>query len=87
MVCAINVRPPHYREATYSICLGDNARAYTNQALLLQIAMDEGVTAVHPGYGFLSENEEFCSAITDVSVRRVHDGARAVLCMHGAALD
>jgi urea carboxylase len=59
---------PIRSEATYSICLGDNARSYTNQALLLQIAMDEGVTAVHPGYGFLSENEEFCTAITDVSV-------------------
>ncbi len=113
------------REATISVCLGDNARAYTNQQLLLQvsahaafprtrqqtaqlrcvadqhtaretypripavrqpqmlatmpslclsvcvcvlqIAMEHGVTAVHPGYGFLSENEEFCQAITDVS--------------------
>ncbi len=31
------------------MCLGDNARAYTNQTLLLQIALDCGVTAIHPG--------------------------------------
>jgi urea carboxylase len=30
---------------------------------VLQVALDWGVTAIHPGYGFLSENEEFCAAV------------------------
>ncbi len=37
------------REATRQVCLGDNPRSYTNQALLLQIAAEQGVTAIHPG--------------------------------------
>lgn len=28
-----------------------------------QLALDWGVAAIHPGYGFLSENEEFCAAV------------------------
>lgn len=74
---------PHVRDATFSVCLGENARAYTNQALLLQIAMDEAVTAIHPGYGFLSENEEFCQAVTDANIAWL--GPRAQT-MHDFAL-
>lgn len=59
---------PHVREATVSVCLGDSTRAYTNVELLTSIAREYGCTAVHPGYGFLSENEDFCRAITESGV-------------------
>lgn len=35
---------------------------------LRQIAVQHGATAVHPGYGFLSENESFMEAITEAGV-------------------
>jgi biotin carboxylase len=40
---------PHVREADYAVCLGDNPREYTNKALLLEIAREHAVTAIHPG--------------------------------------
>lgn len=54
---------PHAREASVSVYLGEDPRSYTNIPLLLEVAKSNGVTAVHPGYGFLSENDEFCEAI------------------------
>lgn len=34
-----------------------------------QIAVEQGCDAVHPGYGFLSENEAFCAAITAAGIQ------------------
>eukprot|EP00967_Tisochrysis_lutea_P104909 scaffold159568_cov18-Tisochrysis_lutea.AAC.1 len=51
-------------------------------ALLLSqlgaIIREYGVTAVHPGYGFLSENEEFCEAVAEVRIMTVLIQARIV---------
>lgn len=33
-----------------------------------QIAKERGCTAVHPGYGFLSENESFCQACSEAGI-------------------
>ena len=54
---------PHAREATAAVCLGANPRGYTDAKKLLRVALEYGATAVHPGYGFLSENAEFCAAV------------------------
>lgn len=56
------------REATKAVCVGDNPREYTNAGRLVEIAVQHGATAVHPGYGFLSENESFMEAITKAGV-------------------
>ncbi len=51
----------HRLYADYSYSLDGNkvSETYMNMEKILKIALEESVDAVHPGYGFLSENEEF----------------------------
>lgn len=54
----------HVQLATRSVCIGPPkaADSYLNQAALLTAAKATGCDAVHPGYGFLSENADFADA-------------------------
>lgn len=49
--------------ATVPVCIGPaNAKeSYLNQDLIIDIAKKTGCEAIHPGYGFLSENAEFAA--------------------------
>ncbi|CAG8998265.1 MAG: Carbamoyl-phosphate synthase large chain [Candidatus Celerinatantimonas neptuna] len=51
----------HVQNADESYSLGDgsSAQTYLNQDLILSIATQHGIDAIHPGYGFLSENPDF----------------------------
>lgn len=57
----------HAMYADYAYALqGDSAGStYMNTDKILQIAKHAGVDAVHPGYGFLSENENFAKLLED----------------------
>jgi acetyl-CoA carboxylase biotin carboxylase subunit len=52
------------RVADQAICIGPPAvnLSYRNQQALIGTAMSFGINAIHPGYGFLSENAEFAAA-------------------------
>lgn len=56
---------PFVSEAALSRRLGpaDPAESYLSMAALLAAAEDSDADSVHPGYGFLSENPEFASAV------------------------
>ncbi|MCA0156575.1 acetyl-CoA carboxylase biotin carboxylase subunit [Tsukamurella sp. M9C] len=43
-------------------------KSYLNAVALLEAAKSTGADAVHPGYGFLSENAEFARAVTDAGL-------------------
>ena len=51
----------HVQLATQSVCVGPPraAESYLNLSALLTAALETGCDAIHPGYGFLSENPEF----------------------------
>jgi len=61
---------PFVAEATVAVPIGPAALAesYLSIPRLLGAAKATGATAVHPGYGFLSENTEFARAVTDAGL-------------------
>ncbi len=57
------------------------AESYLNQERILQIAHEAGAEAIHPGYGFLSENSTFAAAVTDAGLIWVGPPASAISAM------
>ena len=57
----------HVRLADESICIGSHQpqNSYLNIAALMSAADVTGAEAIHPGYGFLSENAQFAEIICD----------------------
>jgi urea carboxylase len=55
---------PHVAQANDSVLLGPPpaAESYLNQAAIFKAACKTGAEAIHPGYGFLSENAAFAGA-------------------------
>ncbi len=57
----------HVRLADASVCIGPPAAAesYLNKVAILAAAEITGADAIHPGYGFLSENADFAQMVTE----------------------
>src|SRR5262247_3520378 len=60
-------RAPHVAEADEAVRLGPAPRreSYLNVDRLLEAARLTGADAVHPGYGFLSENADFAARVAE----------------------
>lgn len=58
---------PHVAYADEAICIGpsDPSESYLNGEKIVDVCKKLNVDAVHPGYGFLSENEQFAQLIID----------------------
>jgi acetyl-CoA carboxylase biotin carboxylase subunit len=56
---------PHALNAdeSYSLGSGPLSETYLNKSKLIEICKKSGADAIHPGYGFLSENAEFASMV------------------------
>ncbi len=52
--------------------------SYLNTTLLLEVAQSAGADAIHPGYGFLSENPEFAQACEQAGITFIGPRAEAI---------
>jgi|UniRef100_A0A7V6A133 acetyl-CoA carboxylase biotin carboxylase subunit len=59
----------HIMRADEAVCIGPGPRRdYLSIDKIIQAAKDTGAQAIHPGYGFLSENPEFPEACTKAGI-------------------
>jgi len=73
----------HVRECDESYYLGGSppAESYLNIANLIALAQRVGADAVHPGYGFLSENADFAQACVAAGLKFLGPPAAAIRAM------
>ena len=59
----------HVRSADQAVALqGQGVAAYLDAAQLIRIAKEQDCDAIHPGYGFLSENADFARACQQAGI-------------------
>src|SRR4051795_9854046 len=74
---------PFVLEADEAVCVGpaNPAQSYRNTEAILAAAKSSGAQAIHPGYGFLSENADFARAVEANGLVWVGPGAEAITAM------
>ncbi|WP_265437505.1 acetyl/propionyl/methylcrotonyl-CoA carboxylase subunit alpha [Aeromonas media] len=78
-----DARAMHVREADEAWHLGPAParESYLDAARVLTMAREAGADAVHPGYGFLSENSDFANACEQRGLRFIGPSGAAILAM------
>ena len=73
----------HVEMADVSICIGaaSASESYLNSDAIIRAALSSGADAIHPGYGFLSENPEFVDACDKAGIIFVGPSAAAMRLM------
>ena len=73
-------RSLHVEMADAAFCIGPTAAvdSYLNIDSVLKAAHESGTEAIHPGYGFLSENADFAKAVTDAGMVFIGPSPQAI---------
>lgn len=69
----------HVKKADMAILIGpDPVKSYLNIHRIVDIAIEAKCDAIHPGYGFLSENPEFAEAVTHAGITYIGPSPDAI---------
>ena len=73
----------HVKLADEAIYIGESpaAQSYLQVERIIQAAKSTGAQAIHPGYGFLSENDQFALACKDNNIVFIGPPVEAILAM------
>ena len=82
-----DAQSPHVSFADRAVCIGTGpvGDSYLDAAKVLAAAKETGAQAVHPGYGFLSENADFAKACTEAGLTFIGPSAEAIALMGNKA--
>ena len=74
---------PHTKYADEAYYLGESpsSESYLNQDKIISIAKQVGADAIHPGYGFFSENAVFIEAVEDAGITFIGPSSSSVKMM------
>ncbi|MDF2699743.1 MAG: acetyl-CoA carboxylase biotin carboxylase subunit [Haloplasmataceae bacterium] len=70
----------HVKLADTAICIGEakSSESYLNMNNIISAAIASGCNAIHPGYGFLSENEKFVDIIEKCKIKFIGPSSDAI---------
>ena len=78
-----DVSAMHVRMADESVCVGPASAqsSYLNIPAIITAATITGVDAIHPGYGFLSENQRFAEIIEEHNIKFIGPSSKHIQMM------
>lgn len=71
---------PFVRFADEAVCIGPapSSQSYLRADKIIEVAKQTGADAIHPGYGFLSENASFSKAVEDAGLIFIGPSAHSI---------
>ncbi len=78
---------PHTKMADQAVCIGPSpvGQSYLKGDVIIAAALKMGADAIHPGYGFLSENTDFADACQKAGITFIGPSAEAIQIMGNKA--
>ncbi len=73
----------HVRYADEAVCIGPapSSESYLKMDKIIEVSLQLGVDAIHPGYGFLSENAVFAQKVADAGIIFIGPSPEAITIM------